>query len=245
MSYDELVEAMADKGYSVDDLVVTKLPNGKVQLGLTAEATQRYIDDSGVQWYTHSVGWGDQKQKITEILTAGAISSSTTRYNNGVQRAGLSSAADVSVYGSGDYVFTHPVTQAMINSNENDHVKKPDATYRVYIAPEAVVSRTDWYATPHDQYGEIEGRQPPLDAKVIQPKYGQTPPEVGIKGQVSLADAVIGVPDAETRDEIIGTMNSRGITEIDGVPLEQIVVLSGEVQTALAAARQRVRDRLQ
>jgi hypothetical protein len=241
MTYDEIAEGIAERGYSLDDdLVVRKLSNGKVQLGFSAEKTAALVEELDIQWFVHNLSDSSDEQ-IVETLVTGALGSTTTRFNNGIQRVGMSSATDVRRKGSGDYAFLYPITPSHID-NTSYHASQTRA-YAVYLPPETIISRTDWYGTEQDVYGEIEGRTDSLDPEKYKHVDGQTSPEVMVKGQIPLTHAVVAVPKYQ-RDSIIAKVKARGVTEIGGVPIEEIVVASEDAQAARIAAGERARAAL-
>jgi hypothetical protein len=245
---EEIVAALEARGMSVDDLAVYRQHDGKLVLGLTRDATKSIVDEYGVTHYSHdlaALGYNKNtvEERLIETVVAGALGSTTTRYNNGLYRKGASSNADTGLNGSGDYIFLHPHTPAI--DSKYPGKGKLGGEYRIFFPPEAVLSRSDWYGTKQDDFGNISNRGAPLsDANFAPDANAHSAPEAAVKAQMSLADAVIVVPSG-SRDDLIARIKAQGVSDIDGTPIEDIIITEDAVVTGLVAARKRVNERLQ
>lgn len=236
-SPDELREMLKEKGFSMDDVTVTVDSLGAPHIRFTEEATARNIETIGLGFITHKIEkqWDADKNitNIVNIIRSGSLMSITDRYNHGIHAQGQSTPADI-VNGVADYVF---LSRQMQNNEEGvgtlDDLEYPDEL-RVYFPPELLASSTDWYQAQFDTYGDLTKRGPNITAEGPD-YYGNMMPwsdgsEVMLRERLPFSLALIGVDPAQ-RQAIINQLKESGMTEIGGIPIEDIIVPTGDLQS--------------
>ena len=168
----------------------------------------------------HQLCTGSAKS-IYQILTQGLMCT-TERYSRGVMKDGMSSTIDMDT-GGADSVFTRI-------ANEDQRGKMYNEV--VVFKPE-IFDRTDWYSYSCDTYGSTDdysftGRLSPdaIFAKLTDPN------DHYLAGNEQMFRTGIGAGfiesievDSSSRDGIIAELRSMGLEEINGRPIEEVVVL--------------------
>ena len=187
-----------------------------VERGKHEEYLGKYGEDIRA---VHSLSTGSTKL-IYQILTQGLMCT-TERYSRGVMKDGMSSTTDMDT-GGADSVFTRI-------ANEDQRGKMSGAV--VVFKPE-VFDRTDWYSYSCDTYGSTDdysfaGRLSPdaIFTKLTDPYYRY------LAGNEQMFRTGIGAGFIESievpsysRDDTIAELRSMGLEEINGRPIEEVVV---------------------
>jgi hypothetical protein len=141
----------------------------------------------------------------------GGLLSTTVRWTEGVGGKGMSSDSDVAT-GGADYVFLKPLQNATANeygSNGNTFM---------YFDPRKLYKRLDFYANYYDNFGKRKRNHDILTAA----KTGAY--ELMFKHRVSFdALQTFFVSSDAMALSIINLLRSRGITDIGGRPLEDVI----------------------
>ena len=158
----------------------------------------------------------------------GALLSTTSRTLEGIPVSGMSSKTDISS-GGADYVYLSPrkgfktIADPMYGS------------MTIIFDAANIYERSDLYANSTDQFGS---RTPKGDYQMGV--YSETLPfmyETMIKGRVGIDAAVGVVVSSEIRDDLLEELRRRGVTEINGVPIEEFIKLSEDSQNASRKVR--------
>ena len=187
-----------------------------VERGKHEEYLRKYGEDIRA---VHCLSTGSTKL-IYQILTQGLMCT-TERYSRGVMKDGMSSTVDMDT-GGADSVFTRI-------ANEDQRGEMYGAV--VVFKPE-VFDRTDWYSYSCDTYGSTDdysfaGRLSPdaIFAKLTDPN------DHYLAGNEQMFRTGIGAGFIESievasysRDDIIAELRSMGLEEINGRPIEEVVV---------------------
>ena len=187
-----------------------------VERGKHEEYLRKYGEDIRA---VHCLSTGSTKS-IYQILTQGLMCT-TERYSRGVMKDGMSSTVDMDT-GGADSVFTRI-------ANEGQRGEMYGAV--VVFKPE-VFDRTDWYSYSCDTYGSTDdysfaGRLSPdaIFAKLTDPN------DHYLAGNEQMFRTGIGAGFIESievasysRDDIIAELRSMGLDEINGRPIEEVVV---------------------
>lgn len=159
---------------------------------------------------------------IESILTNGLLSRHE-RYKRGMDQKGIATTRDF-YYGGADSVFLGCFPD---QGSLNEVLRR--SSYTFIIKPE-ILDRTDWYAYNQAEFGNTEGttfntrpspdkflkslRENPILSNEVMMRRG-VPPQM-------LENLV--VRNEKAKKQIIQALTSRGITAIDGKPLEEFVL---------------------
>ena len=166
--------------------------------------------------------WTGSAKSIYRILTQGLMCT-TERYSRGVMKSGMSSTTDIDT-GGADSVFTRI-------ANETERGKMNGAV--VVFKPE-VFDRTDWYSYNYDTYGSTDDeyfvdRLSPdtIFDKITNPNsyYSSCNEQMFRTGIGAGFVESIEVGGSDSRDGIIAELRSMGLEEINGKPIEEVVIL--------------------
>lgn len=186
-----------------------------VEKGKHREYLEQYGEDMRAIHHLHT---GSAKS-IHRILTQGLMCT-TERYSRGIIRNGMSSAVDMDT-GGADSVFTRIMNESQRNSMHG-------AT--VVFKPE-VFDRTDWYSYKGDTYGSTDNisfssRLSPdeIFSKILNPNECTHNNEQMFRTGIG-ADYIESISvDPYEYDGVISELRSMGLEEIDGKPIEEIIV---------------------
>lgn len=227
---ESLDKIMSEWGISPADVSLVAGAGGRVEMRLTPEAAKKIVDKTGVKALRHNLSSTgkhgmngpvgvetdeEAKDRIAEWFAdrvatpQGGLLATATRWTEGVPTGGQSSSADVDT-GGADYVFTTPRSSVVVGTS-------------YYLVPtlwfdaERAFQRLDFWANEHDEFGKRKGKSP---ISQIKP-HGY---EVMFKGRLSYNDAeVIFAKDEDMRTRIITKLRQKGINELGGRPLEQVI----------------------
>lgn len=236
-----LKKIKATYGITPENASLTSGAAGRVEIRLDEESGKKIAAKTGITYITHLLysrhkmayaenGETDEQHRdrvanwfVSRIAgPTGGLTSTAARWTEGLPNHGQSSNADIST-GGADYVFTVPM-------NDSGNIHTQHGSYdrgikygtnnsvvpMMYYDPAKLFRRTDIWANSDDKYGRREGKPIPQ----AKPKGY----EVMFKDRVGVEDLkLILVKDQDMRTRIITKMRQAGITDIDGVPLEQIV----------------------
>jgi hypothetical protein len=166
------------------------------------------------------------------------------RFRRGVKAVGMSSEADLGT-GGADSVFVRTVTEASLKDGKDDE-STCDNTVLV-LKPE-LMDRTDWYAYAGDQYGTtdpstFDTRLTPdgLLERLGEQGWGwMTSNEQMFRTGIPVeAIAGVSVGSPEHREQLITSLHESGITEVNGVPVEDFVQIAGRLSQIIDVAHGR------
>ena len=165
--------------------------------------------------------WTGSAKSIYRILTQGLMCT-TERYSRGVMKSGMSSTIDMDT-GGADSVFTRI-------TNEAERGKMNGAV--VVFKPE-VFDRTDWYSYNYDTYGSTDDeyfvdRLSPdtiFDTITNPNSYYSSCNEQMFRTGIGAGFVESIEVGSDSRDGIIAELRSMGLEEIDGKPIEEVVIL--------------------
>ena len=157
---------------------------------------------------------------VYRVLTTGLMST-TERFSRGVVKNGISSVLDIDS-GGADNVFTRIMNAAQRSKIQN---------HAVVLKPE-IFDRTDWYAYNVDSYGSTNeahfaGRLAPEE--IFQRTMGDLKHYSADNEQMFRTG--IGVDYIEAievdeldRDELLEGLYQKGLFEVNGRPIEEVIV---------------------
>lgn len=165
--------------------------------------------------------WTGSAKSIYRILTQGLMCT-TERYSRGVMKDGMSSTVDIDT-GGADSVFTRI-------ANEDQRGKMYGAV--VVFKPE-VFDRTDWYSYNYDTYGSTDDeyfvdRLSPdtiFDTITNPNSYYSSCNEQMFRTGIGAGFVESIEVGSDSRDGIIAELRSMGLEEINGKPIEEVVIL--------------------
>ena len=187
-----------------------------VERGKHEEYLGRYGDDIRA---IHRLCTGNTKS-IYQILTQGLMCT-TERYSRGFMKSGMSSIDDMRT-GGADSVFTRIVNKS----------RRGEMDGAVVVFKPEVFDRTDWYSYSYDKFGSTDDesfarRFSPDDIFTAL----TTPQDYDLSDNEQMFRTGIGAGfiesievDSSSRDGIIAELRSMGLEEINGRPIEEVVV---------------------
>jgi hypothetical protein len=226
----ESLEKVKDKwGLTVDDVVVTTGPSGRIEYRLSEEGAKKIWEATGkpealyhglrhpgVLDYNMS---SEQKVKaMTDWLVGfidnpqGGLLSTTTRWTEGIGISGQSSTADIGT-GGADYVFTRPTKSA-----DRKRYGTTDWLPTLYFDPLKAYQRLDFYANYTDAFGKRSKNKDVISAAQVG-AY-----EVMFKQRLSWDDLDVMVVSADMHQGVIEGLKARGIDSIGGRPIEEVII---------------------
>lgn len=161
------------------------------------------------------------EQSIYRVLTQGFMST-TERYMRGAIIKGLSSAADIDI-GGADSVFTR-----IGNLRDRSRVYGDIVVFK----PE-LFDRTDWYCYNEDLCGSTRSRTFAQRLSPDQMFEAVSDPEIYTQTNEQMFRTGIGVnfiesvqiSEPRTREHLIKNLLAMGLSEVDGRPIEEVIVL--------------------
>lgn len=166
------------------------------------------------------------------------------RFRRGVKAVGMSSEADLGT-GGADSVFVRTVTEKSLKDGKDD-----ESTYdnTVLVLKPELMDRTDWYAYAGDQYGTtdpstFDTRLTPdgLLERLGEQGWGwMTSNEQMFRTGIPVeAIAGVSVGSPEHRERLITSLHVSGITEVNGVLVEDFVQIAGRLSQIIDVAHGR------
>lgn len=198
-----------------------------VEEGKHLEYLEKYGDDLRA---IHNMGLVSNED-LKMVLTQGLMCT-TERFSRGLMRGGLSSMRDMDS-GGADNVFTR------IMSKE----KRAELGGIVLILKPEIFDRTDWYSYSSDTYGstdqsEFKKRLSPdevFDFVANSGDYIRNNEQMFRMGIG--AEYIEGVEvDAQFREEMIEKLHARGLHELNGKKIEEVIVAREPVAPRSAVA---------
>ena len=188
-----------------------------VERGKHEEYLGRYGEDiRAIHWL-----YMGSTKTIYQILTQGLMCT-TERYSRGFMKNGMSSIDDMRT-GGADSVFTRIANKS----------RRGEMDGAVVVFKPEVFDRTDWYSYSYDKFGSTDdesfARRFSPDAIFTELT---TPQDYDLSNNEQMFRTGIGAGfiesievDSSSRDEIIAELRSMGLEEINGRPIEEVVVL--------------------
>lgn len=186
-----------------------------VEKGKHKEYLEKYGEDVRA---VHRIG--EDSECLYGVLTQGLMST-TERYARGMLLDGMSSITDMDT-GGADSVFTRITNEAERNRWGG---------VLIVFKPE-IFDRTDWYSYPNDTFGSTDDARftTRLSPDELFTKT-TNPNEAYPTGNEQMFRTGIGVEyiesiqvDPYSRDKIIAELHAMGLEEVNGRPIEEIIV---------------------
>ncbi len=189
---------------------------------LYSRKVAKELEEAGVQWVTHKSGSGPEVIEQVLATPEAGLLSSRERYQRGLFVEGMSTDEDFKT-GGADSVFTRLQT-----TNPAD-LQATYGRWTFQIDP-SELGRLDAYAFNEDNYGKAnahESRETVSEmADIVRRGRLSGTNEVMFQRQVGRSSIrrVIAntIPD---RDDLLKRLRARGVHEINGVPVDEFVVL--------------------
>ena len=226
----ESLQKVKDKwGLTVDDVIVTTGPSGRIEYRLSEEGAKKIWEATGKpEALSHGLRHpgvldynmsNEQKVKaMTDWLVGfidnpqGGLLSTTTRWTEGIGISGQSSTADIGT-GGADYVFTRPTKSA-----DRKRYGTTDWIPTLYFDPLKAYQRLDFYANYTDAFGKRSKNKDVISAAQVG-AY-----EVMFKQRLSWDDLDVMVVSADMHQGVIEGLKARGIDSIGGRPIEEVII---------------------
>lgn len=162
-------------------------------------------------------------QRAEEVLTGSGLTSTTTRFNDGITTRGASSTRDI-MTGGADGVFTRIVYENQVGK---EYRYGMFGDY-VFVFDTKALERTDWYAYTSDNFGSTQENSfknrhgtaehmretSRLYWKANELVFRKTLPLDTLKE--------VRVPSEDVQP-FIDRLKSKGITQINGIPLSKLI----------------------
>ena len=237
-------------GFDAKDIKIVQSATGRIEVRVPPEVAKKIAEKTEIETLRHSfnmhgyVGtqlgpnngysYFDQitpqyaqiaASGIADILTGvnnegGSLKSSRRRFMRGIKTTGQSSHEDIVEGEGGDYVFFNPSwnTDGQIQNGAKDNMHVD-----MNFDPAVVFERLDFYANSQDNgYGK---RQDVVKDIVKESKIDGY--EVMFKGAVTFEGLRSIVVGEQVRPALIEELKKRGVTEINGEPIEDIILFAG------------------
>ena len=220
------------KGAGIDD---NRVRNMKLQEVFPGYST--YIDDAAGTAYrkagaTHIWAGVDGEDSVVAICKSDGLTATNYRITSGMKKCGASPGADM-MSGGADNVF---VRLGTTKNTDRYRASYLGDTYRIIIDPEEL-SRTDWYAHEYDRYGaanptDWRWQERPSSLQFVKDmkKSYNGSNELMFRHGIS-TDKFVGI-SCETqsaRTRLLNAFHNAGVTEINGVPLEEFIQVTKEI----------------
>lgn len=177
------------------------------------------------------------KESVVAMVKSGGMASSMSRIKTGFAGNGASVSSDIGT-GGADNVFTRIATKGAKSDYTNYNFSFASGNYQIVIKPE-VMDRTDWYAYEFDNYGrttgdEMKQRLSSMDFVKSQNTDYRNGNEVMFRHGIDLKDwACIDCASQTDKDRLLDALRAEGITQINGVNIENFVRINQYVGTPL------------
>ena len=238
----DLADIQDKWGITPDDVVVEQGPDGRMQLSLPNEVAQRVVDFAGIETL-----YATTQAKNIDVVLGGSnpgMQSSSQRvfyglYKTGSKTSSWSQESDMNTGGS-DFVYLRPL-KAGSNHNNN--------STRIFVNPVEIVKRLDIFSYSSDSYGAKNPQnytyqnwlgtygnsgdgQPEMLKNATDSEGGS--PEIMIRHNVPLS-AIYGYlfTSSVSRQDAIKKLTELGITQINGIPVDEFLKLYGPDFTKL------------
>lgn len=157
---------------------------------------------------------------VYRVLTTGLMST-TERFSRGVVKNGISSVLDIDS-GGADNVFTR-----IMNAEQRNKIQN----HAVVLKPE-IFDRTDWYAYNVDSYGSTNeahfaGRLAPEEIfrrTMGDLKHYSADNEQMFRTGIGVDYIEAIEVDELDRDELLEGLREKGLSEVNGRPIEEVIV---------------------
>lgn len=210
-----LDEIKTKYGITLGDLKYSTDSNGRMKVFLSDAARDALIEKTGVKGFTHSFS-GSHEVDRWENMLSGAVRGlmpTNTRWSEGVQTSGMSSVSDMQNSG-GDYIFTSVLKSTPTIASYGGSV---------VMHPQAAMRRLDYYANAGDSYGSRSTNGKPIE------QLAGHPHETLFKHGIPVSDMWYVTVEDGVRELLIERLKKKGITQINGIPLENFILTSGDV----------------
>jgi hypothetical protein len=192
-----------------------------VDLLLHSLSTSNFLRDSRYVSEQDQVASG-----LADMLKEGqALRSTVQRVLHGSRTTGQSSLRDIET-GGADYVFFTPSDMSSSRSTEIYYGASGIDDVTIVYDSESMFRRIDFYANRGDDYGfrEVPAESPEPQADFVIDRVTKSSYEVMFKGEVSHDNiGFIIVKSKSVKEALVKALEDRGITEIGGKPVRQVV----------------------
>jgi hypothetical protein len=215
----KLAEIKKKYGVEAKDLIFTVDANGRNKFFLPDAVRDKLIKDLNVKGFHHNMT-ASSADDIMSILagTNPGLNATQVRWNNGIFKHGMSSPSDMAS-GGADYLFTTPKHSGLTPGSSPSY-----SNYHVTVHPKAAMRRLDIYGNQSDSYGRHKA------GTDVYALISGNPYEIVFKDSIPLSDMwYMNVPNHATREELIKRLKAMGITQINGIPIEDFLVGPGGV----------------
>ena len=223
-----LEEIKQQFGVTPDDLTFSTEPNGRVRFTLSDEKAKAFAEKYKVGYFQHNVASNSVDTWVGMIAGKNpGLLSTYHRFTEGIGGMGSSSSSDMN-NGSGDYVYLTPKSKGHTPSGHGQVIIKPDSIFK----------RMDYWANPGDGWGKkasggSTSHKSPFQLFEQQGSvgfsgYGGGVYEILPKDTVPISEWAYAIVPSGIRNEIIEKLQAQGILEINGLPLEEFIRVTGE-----------------
>ena len=200
-------------GITLADVHYTQDAHGRMKLVLSDQARDKIIERSNLSGMRHNLADGHSLEKWEAILSGSrrGLYATNARWSEGLGGSGMSSSSDMTGAGA-DFVFVRPVHGAITGASSG----------QVMMHPKAAARRLDIYGNQYDNgKGYRHTGVNPVDLMKGNPY------EIMYKDAVPVEDMwYVGVPST-LRQQLIDRLKAKGITSINGIPVENFVLTDG------------------
>ena len=234
-------------GLRPQDVEIVVGADNRIEMRVPESVAEKLKVATGVEYFRHRLFVendkrvkklsGQERQNmivdiISDMFTSdrgseGTLLSTTNRYYRGMKDAvGMSQSEDIRT-GGADYIFTTPVSA-------DYQLSAGTTSFSFYYDPKILLRRIDFYTNEYDGYGARSESKDVIAA--TRPGSHETIFKGGIGPE---ALRYILVKTKFYKEMLVAALIDRGITEINGRPIEEVITygLSKEAQDAKDAAK--------
>ena len=195
-----------------------------------------YVDDASLMEYkkaglTHIWAGVEDANSVVAITQSDGFAATNYRITSGMKKCGASPGADMMTGGS-DSVFT----RLGIQTDTPYSYSYLGGYYRIIIDP-AELTRTDWYAHTSDNFGvarsddrRFQNRLDPVSFLKQMKKGYSGSNEIMFRHGISKEHFIgISCDNDRLRDILLDKYRTAGVSEINGVPIEDFITVSTKV----------------
>ena len=211
-------------GVTADDIEIFVGENGLVEMRLSDEAVELFMDETGVDAFHHSVFTDtntpeETAEKVINLLLGSedgsivaGLQSTLERFRSGKQVEGMSSSSDMNS-GGADYVYLGPGEAPAYGI----------AQRQVYLEFSAknIFRRGEVFANRYDRFGRRDGHDNVV-SEITPHMY-----EMMVKRHLGPEGVTRVVVSKEVKAAIIARLKRFGITTMYGVPIQDFFVTGG------------------
>lgn len=220
-SIDDILISIGLDPKAADKLRLEKVFDNYVTF-VNDDAVKEY-KKAGLEYIWSGVG---SKEAVISMIDSGGMIASTNRIKAGF-KGGSSVDTDIR-RGGAESVFTRIATKGAKKEDKVYSGSFASGSYQIIIDPK-ITRRTDWYAYTFDNYGDatpdqLASRLDNLSFVKSQNEKFKPDNELMFRHGIPVSEWIgIDTDSQFNKDQLIDALNQKGITLINGIPLDKFI----------------------